>query len=495
MAHTGTFAAKLPNYKFPKDYLDRVIAANPTCFGYAVKVPGGVILERADEPGSADVLLDSEFDDKFMMVYFGNFDAGYKTDDIQPFPIIVDNDGPVVSAFIEGDYDFSEEDNGHSHAFSLCNDSLSEKLKGIYDMVGEDLTKFKDALKSKVIKKEITGLSKEYGIITLMFGDGDIQTFANPEGVITHFPQDGFWTTDTHGYVPAAKAEPAKVEEKPVVEEKKLSGLDKIKALKAKLPVTVPSVKLPAEVIKPEATATAIPPDTATKVEKVNFLDPAGEDKLWRFKSIQAPEQMKDPKKLSKFYRQQCGFEVPNANEHPIIKSKIQRELIRPSDETLGVHKTEATAKPLNEPTVLKTSGMEVRKAHNDFLSTVDKNSNRITDPTMLQEKETKSPTFIQISNFDSLEQTYNWSMATRVKHCKDFPEYSALLMRDLTLSLAEARSALSRTKASLDKLENKQEDKQSAPTAPPVSRAESPVEKIARIRKEAAEKKLAKAM
>lgn len=216
----GTTVQRKANEFLSNEFLEKVLAANPNCWGAAMVSEEGLQLNSGEEGASLEFIQETikTFADKDITFYFGHADAALNKADIPPYILIVKKDGeeeiPQIVGFFDGNFPaYDHAGSSHPPEYHLAVDYLIPKLEGLVEMADGDLDKVTAQLKKEYFKKELLLTSVSRGTITLVCANGACLTFTQKDD-----PQagdiPGGWTSNKHGY--KTEAEKPKEPEKPV---------------------------------------------------------------------------------------------------------------------------------------------------------------------------------------------------------------------------------------------------------------------------------------
>lgn len=214
----GTIAQRKADTFIPNEYLEKVLAANPNCWGATLVSEGELKLNSGDKGATLDFVQETmkSFPDKDITFYFGHADAAISLTDIPPYELIVKQDGdeviPQIVGFFDGNFPaFDKPGSSHPPEYHLAVDYLIPKLQGLLDLCDNDLDKVTVQLQKPHFKKELLLTSVSRGTITLVCANGVALTFAQSD-LSAEFPWG--WVSNHHGYKTEA-AKPAEPVKKP----------------------------------------------------------------------------------------------------------------------------------------------------------------------------------------------------------------------------------------------------------------------------------------
>jgi hypothetical protein len=214
----GTIVQRKANEFLSNEFLEKVLAANPNCWGAALVSDNELQLNSGEEGASLDFVQETmqSFPDKDITFYFGHADAALNKADIPPHILIVKKEGeeeiPLIVGFFDGNFPaYDKGGSSHPPEWHLANDYLIPKLEGLMEMADGDLNKVTEQLKKEYFKKELLLTSVSRGTITLVCANGTCLSFTQKDDPNTGDIPGG-WTSNKHGY----KTEAAKEPDKPV---------------------------------------------------------------------------------------------------------------------------------------------------------------------------------------------------------------------------------------------------------------------------------------
>lgn len=216
----GTIVHRKAKEFLSNDFLEKVLAANPNCWGAATVSGGELHLNSSDEGTDLEFVQEAmkTWPDQDITFYFGHADAALNKADIPPYILIVKKDGdeelPQIVGFFDGNFPaYDKGGSSHPPEYHLAVDYLIPKLEGLLEMADGDLDKVTAQLKKEYFKKELLLTSVSRGTITLVCANGACLTYTQKDD-----PQagdiPGGWTSNKHGY--KTEAEKPKEPEKPV---------------------------------------------------------------------------------------------------------------------------------------------------------------------------------------------------------------------------------------------------------------------------------------
>lgn len=456
-------------HQVPEALFQSVIKAYPTCFGAATtKKEGGLEINVLSSPADMDKLkkINKGFENRILLFHFGNFPEGYLAESNQPYRLLVGPDGKkaILACTLVGDFNkWSGDGTKHSATFWCANGHLLPKMQNLYRLCGEDINKFKIELTSAVMKKEIADLiGPQGGLITLILSVDDkaeVTQYMRSWPTFKKFD----WGSTSHvlDYIqeaPAKVVAPAKgkfasalVEDDDDEEEINIP-LKKTKKVEKQGPII--NKETPKEVPKDVDLTDKLPKEKEWAardggiLRRVTFED--GRIMILWYPPLHVTKR----KNLRKMYKQVCARQVTN-QELDARKGVVPTpdyladqqikdfgELGKRIDETAtekvaGINKATGatitkvisdkdTDKPVHE-TEGGTPIYSVMTKHDKYhvdrhLKILDKNGQKIMDPTMYQAME-DSAAFYKEIGYPGLAETLGWPEDLVFKIARDAPK------------------------------------------------------------------------
>lgn len=273
----GTIVQRKANEFLSNEFLEKVLAANPNCWGAAMVGEKELQLNSGEEGASLEFIQETmkTFEDKDITFYFGHADAALSKSDIPPYILLVKKEGeeeiPLIVGFFDGNFPaYDKGGSSHPPEYHLAVDYLIPKLEGLMEMADDDLDKVTAQLQKEYFKKELLLTSVSRGTITLVCANGTCLSFTQKDDPNTGDIPGG-WTSNKHGYKTEA--------EKPKEPVKKPSMFDRVKEVSRSTvrepgPKTTPDNVTAATAKLKEATA-EVKTDTAVKGYKVKKWKPS----------------------------------------------------------------------------------------------------------------------------------------------------------------------------------------------------------------------------
>lgn len=202
----GTTVQRKANEFLSNDFLEKVLAANPNCWGAAMVGPEGLQLNSSDEGCTLEFLQETmqTFADKDITFYFGHAEAALNKADIPPYILLVRKEGeeevPLIAGFYDGNFPaYDKGGSSHPPEYHLSVDYLIPKLEGLMEMADGDLDKVTAQLQKEYFKKELLLTSVSRGTITLVCANGVCLSFTHKDDPLSGDIPGG-WTSNKHGY-------------------------------------------------------------------------------------------------------------------------------------------------------------------------------------------------------------------------------------------------------------------------------------------------------
>lgn len=211
----GTTVQRKANEFLSNEFLEKVLAANPNCWGAALVENGVLQLNSGDTGADLEFVQGTmkEFADKDITFYFGYADVAISKTDVPPYILVVRKEGeeeiPEIVGFLTGNFPaYDKPGSSHPPEYHLVVDYLIPKLEGLVEMADGDLDKVTAQLQKEYFKKELLLTSVSRGTITLVCANGVCLTYTQKDDPLSGDIPGG-WTSNKHGYETKAK-EPVK---------------------------------------------------------------------------------------------------------------------------------------------------------------------------------------------------------------------------------------------------------------------------------------------
>lgn len=305
----GTIVQRKAGEFISNEFLEKVLAANPNCWGAALVEDGGLKLNSGEEGASLEFVQDTmkSFPDTDITFYFGHADAAINKADIPPHILVVRKEGedeiPLIVGFFDGNFPaYDKGGSSHPPEWHLANDYLIPKLEGLMDMADGDLDKVTAQLQKEYFKKELLLTSVSRGTITLVCANGTCLSFTQKDDPnVGDIP--GGWTSNKHGYKEAAK-EPEKPIKKPGMFDRVVSASRSTVREKVNTPpdnVTAATDKLK-EAVTPGKTETAVKGYSVKKWKPDTGASRSQKKDQYKMRIGYLPQGWKDNVEIDVFY-------------------------------------------------------------------------------------------------------------------------------------------------------------------------------------------------
>lgn len=454
--HEVTSTFKKAKRVIPDTYIEAVLKARPTAFGYAFVAadnPGEVLVSQGASASAQEVKeVLNTFAENEILFAFSNSPKKLEPASTPPYQLLKDEKGRCLIAGVPiGALDNYHAEGDFSDAYHCAFKHLAPKLAQIYRLTKGDMKAVVEELRSQVTTDELSSLGSGKTALSIICSTGDIITFPSAGFEYAQFEWGG--TSDSHGYG----------EDKPTGDASK-TNIDKVKELLAKRkaekekaegggkPETPPGDKQPTE-----------QPGSGTKVEELPPL-PAGVTVENGDYYYQCPTAVSGNKAIRESYELIAGFKPIGQGNSYKDKPKVKIDLSKnprwlasrmaaASKTTGGVdpdkERTKNTdIKYTNEKVDPGSSGFltitndQVKKFQDGFLkrkTILDATNQPIPDPKMLKEREKKWPTFTEKMGIrGGLKETINWSADDLLWLGKSDPEMLVALYLETRLDLVK---------------------------------------------------------
>lgn len=452
----------------PGEFLKLVLKEHNQALGIATVVPGSheVMFTRQIGVTVGDVHdTQKAFENHAVAYIFGKNKPKYE-EDIPPFEVLTNGEGkPILMAMLNGDFNmYRKERSEHTPEFFFHNEYMVEKLRREFRLAGNNIEEFMKTLEEPILIKDLLNACGR-GTIMFLSSTGQFKTIEHNDGHRS-FP----WGTvsDHLGYV-----EPTV--EKPAIKGRIAELIGKVKVTQKTETVSEPQPNVPVIEKPPEKVKQ---PDTS-----VAALATAKQDGDRGYVYIKAPEEIKDPKALQKFYRNRSENHIcpENYMEHPevpvlrafyvkkfpgelekftkkgILKdfSQLKDALPMPPVEKPPVveqpqpqeHKPPTEPVKEKKPGIMakmKTAQVETQSVNVPIISAeskkkvediilnrhlLDQSSQKIMDPKLVAALESKYPTFAESVGLSGLEDTFRWLPDDLLEMVKEAPEAIVVLL------------------------------------------------------------------
>lgn len=437
-AYTSSIVQVKAGQVIPAELLKKLCSENKTAFGYAVREPGGIVVDKfqkVDLPKDlfAEISNIMEGRKKFTTMFcFHAFPDEYDDDEVQPFTIRDQKGNPILAIGIEGDFPqyIDTSADKFSEAFMLMQNWLGPKIEDMHKLVGGSHQKLFDYLRSVQFQKDFANVIGHRGILSFLPSVGESFMIDKNELGLSSTWGDA---SNVYGYTEAVQEAGTKVEEPapqpaPVQPRKSKYATEPNGSVQ---PSPAPAVQQPAPQVQKPAATPAV---------------------------IETEEEMKPPsnihgKKLKGWYRQTAGVLPADWEQRPTVKVKVKRSMQQPETETaIGAalkaaqpkDMKAAAPKPVGE-TMPIISGEMQKSAIEMIKKYLGDGSGVIDDPLKANEEEQKLATFVQLmagAGVKSIDDLQKWRASFIFAMTKQHPETMALaiieqrnIIRDLRLN------------------------------------------------------------
>lgn len=400
----------------PDAFWNKVLGTKPIAFGMAL-VENGTLQSFKVNDVVPDLKVVKEAQDSFKdypVAFSFISSAGSPTDeDMSPFTILSKQtdgkDTPLLMAMLDGDFNaYAKAESSHPPEFFLANGELREELSYIYNKIaGGNIDKLMGELDDPTVKKRLINMSVPRGTILLLANTGEFKVL-DKDDKSKKF--DGWWTSDTLGYVEA----PATSNEGDTV--RPMSFKERYEATKAaiaggkKQGAGDAVVTKPAEVTKVGATTVVHAQPDVTK-------DTATSSALPKYKTVmmEPPKSIQHHEDLKKWYRQHTmDGKIPSEwKKRPSIEVSTAKlgKTLADLQTMVGVTADAITSKD-TEPVLNR---QVLAALHDDFMKRpgiakyADVSNQDILDPRTIHELERDHPALWQLLGLSGLEATLRW--------------------------------------------------------------------------------------
>lgn len=427
----GTIVQRKANTFIPNEYLEKVLAANPNCWGAATVSDGELHLNSGEEGTDLEFVQDAMkvWSNQDITFYFGHADAALNKADIPPYILIVKVEGeeeiPQIVGFFDGNFPgYDKAGSSHPPEYHLATDYLVPKLEGLWEMADGDLDKVTAQLQKPYFKKELLLTSVSRGTITLVCANGVALTFAQSD-LSAEYPWG--WVSNTHGYATASAVadkpakKPSMFSGKSTVREKVEAAPDAVTEKTKQLAEAVAAPKTEATVIKNYTTKKERPPAHLSRNDRKEWYQarlgyrPPGWEKAIQIDVVYSPEN-----KLMTFAQiKKLGAEAIGVLG--LLKNNPPREQGKDT-ETHNIPETVTETGPAVTTEMLPIMSPDTRKHIKQMMADpaiqkiIAENAEMITDPAKVQGIEAKFADFSRQVGAESIddflkldyEQLYN---------------------------------------------------------------------------------------
>lgn len=405
----GTIVQRKANTFIPNEYLEKVLTANPNCWGAAMVDEGELKLNSGEEGATLEFIQETmkAFADKDITFYFGHADAALSRVDIPPHELIVKQDGddviPQIVGFFDGNFPaYDKAGSSHPPEYHLAVDYLIPKLEGLAEMADGDLDKVTAQLQKPYFKKELLLTSVSRGTITLVCANGTCLTFAQSD-LSAEYPWG--WVSNTHGYATTAAPKAEEPKKKPSMFAGKSTVRepapkpDNVTAATKAIAEAVTAPKTDGAIIKNYTVKSERPPAHLTRRERKDWYPqrigyrPAG----WE-KNI-AVDVAYDPKGKLLTFAQIKALGLEATKVMALLKNNPPKSTEKDTEPSL-IPETKSETGPAVTTEILPIMSPDTRKYVKQMMADpaiqkiIAENADMITDPAKVQAIEAKFTDF-----------------------------------------------------------------------------------------------------
>jgi hypothetical protein len=365
---------------------------------------------------------------------------------------------------LEGNFaNFEQTGSSHTNEYHAVQELLKPKFEKLFKECGSKIDKFMGTLGSdKLIRRELSSVFMNRGVITVMANTGEIQTFAKND---LHKDFSWGWVSNAYDYkeeqkqqtkpepekgsdeayktarIKAARLEAEAKEKKEADKPAEDPKMAKIRAAKeAAMKAAQEAEKLEKEM---EEETTPVEAKTETRIP----------DKAEEFETVMAapPASDNSNNKVKKWYRKNYGQVPSNWVDRPKVPIKVKK-VIKSLQELKDVvpkniPSAEAKPKPEQDDEALHAKQEQEAEVTDEILpvvspkekahvldvfmkrQSIDASSKEIIDPASIPEIESRYPTFAELYGLPGLEVAYRWSYEDLYALTEDRKSAALLLM------------------------------------------------------------------
>lgn len=474
MAHENVIVIQPGGKKIAEAYLKKVVAKYTTYMGAALIYDNKMVVSKAKGAPTLEAIADiqSAFPDNTIVFTFGQGDKDIFDEDMQPFEVLKNDAGEtIVIACLEGGFQgYSVVKSTHTDEFHCVQDFITPKLKKLAKSAGGDLKGLIEELSDPITQKDFANSWTDRGNITLLTVEGPPITFSSGNDAKAQYTN--FWTSNSLGHMEQVGATEEKKVAAPVVPDKPLTLLQKLKLKAGKAPTVDPPLE-----DRPDFLYEAVAPgktDTAIDAGKPKASEVSGE---W----IKPPTDVNTNQKLSDWYMAKVGYkpqkyktrpqvwltserkaELTAGTAKPIPSSDLKAMVtahpaagdaaspLPPSEQLAASQQDKTTdqpaamsgeALPMLSPRVKKSIADGWMKTP-EVLKILGEDHSVVFDPKRMVEFENKFATFADHFGLGSLDTTANWPYSMFLSLGKDHVEALAVLAFNLRNEMLKAKLA-----------------------------------------------------
>jgi hypothetical protein len=182
MSHQAVCLSINAGQQVPEAYLTKLLESYKTCIGYAFADDDGTI-PIFQSNGTADIAsfreVEKEYGANNLHFFFGNYEANYHDDDLQPFVLLKDGDGNCLAcAFGEGSFPgYVHDASNHSEFFFCFTEYLFDEVQEPWHKGDMSLDKLAEDLDGPMFRKRIMNVMGSRGEITILLGNGKVVNY------------------------------------------------------------------------------------------------------------------------------------------------------------------------------------------------------------------------------------------------------------------------------------------------------------------------------
>jgi len=283
----GTIVEVKAGHKLPDEVIKLLVAKSPgKYFAFAV-LDGGKLEHmlmdcvRPDKDGKVAKFegslraVNDEYEKVNLLLWLAEEDI--TADENQPFVLVESKDGPVLLAFVEGEFEnYASEDADMNAGATFIMEFLADECLKVYNDCGKNSEKMLQALEGPAFRKRLydEGHMKPRGVLTMIGLDGVARHYSDGNGDTATKNYSFGWISKDIGYKEA----------KPEPEKSKLLTPDEVRALPIKEKLAYkkahPDWENPKPVAEPVPKSITSVPQVTPKVEtKTTFPPPEAKGK------------------------------------------------------------------------------------------------------------------------------------------------------------------------------------------------------------------------
>jgi hypothetical protein len=172
----GVILEQKAGSKIPGEITEAAYKEYPNCFGYAAASNGELLIGAGTTHGYEDVTGALDICNEMftnVICHLGKGDS-MKEEDAQPFLLLKDDAGKaLLVAFLEGDFDNHQSDNGHTNEATCVKDYLMPQVDMLYELADKDISKLMLVLQKPATQKTLISYFGERGSIIFLNHKGE----------------------------------------------------------------------------------------------------------------------------------------------------------------------------------------------------------------------------------------------------------------------------------------------------------------------------------